>query len=125
MGVNIGRRRIGQEPLDGGFEVAPIREVGVDHEARGVEGAQREHPEPEALRRLVPPSIGPLRPFADEDGVARPIGRVRRLVEVVQEQNFLSRLGVAQLDAIGKARLRVGERQRFTPSLASSSSGSP
>ena len=107
-----------------GFDLAPACEIGVDHHAGGVEGAKRDRPEPEALGRLVHRVVRRRGPLANEDGVARPIRRVRRLVEIVEKQQRLAGLRVAKLDAIGKTRFPVGDA-RLTLSLKSSSSGSP
>jgi len=51
--MNVVGRTIGEQALDRSFEVATVGEVGVDHVAGGVEGAQRQHPAPQAFRRLV------------------------------------------------------------------------
>ena len=92
-------------------------EIGVDHVARGVEGAKRNRADPQHVRDLVHGPIRRLGPFADENGVARFVGRVGRLVEVVEKQQRLALLDVAELDAIRKAGLLVGDETLHAEAL--------
>jgi hypothetical protein len=57
-------------------------------------------------RRLVDAVVGGRGALAHEDRVRRPIGRVGRLANVVEQQHRLARLGVAHFDP-ARERLRL------------------
>jgi hypothetical protein len=99
------------------LETVSTDEIGVDHVARGVEGAQRNRTDSKDVRDPVHGAIRRLGPFADENGVARSVGSVGRLVEVVEQQQCLALLDVSKLDAIGKAGARVGDQALHAEAL--------
>jgi hypothetical protein len=70
MRMDVGGVRVGEQPRDGRLKIA-FDEVGVDHAARDVEGAQRDRADSQHLGNLVHGSIRRLGPFTDENGVAR------------------------------------------------------
>ncbi len=94
---------------DESLAVFAVDEIGVDHHAGRVERAQAERAAPHDLRQLVYAVVRCDGALADEDRVARAVRRVRRLVNVIEEQGRLADLQVAEFDAIGKTRLCVDD----------------
>src|ERR1700728_708545 len=101
MRMDVGSLRIGEKAFDRWLEAVSTDEIGVDHVARGVEGAQRDRADSQHVRNLVHGAIRRLGPFADENGVACSVGRVGRLVEVVEKKQGLSLLDLLESRASG------------------------
>src|SRR5580692_4367088 len=117
MRMDVGGVRIGEQALDRGLEVTPASQIGVDHVARNVEGAQRDRADSQDVRNLVHGAIRRLGPFTNENGVACSVGRVGWLVQVVEKQQGLALLDVPKLDAIGEAGLLVGNQALHAEAL--------
>ena len=101
--MRVDADRISEQALDARLK------IGVNHGARSVEGAQRNRADTQHVRNFVHRSIRHFGPFTNENRVARFVGRVGRLVEVVEQQQRLALLDVSKLDAIRKARFLDGD----------------
>ena len=71
--VQIGRSRVGEEPLDGSLHLTSVDQLLADHHRIGIEGAYCECTDPQLLRHLVDRVIGLLAP-AHINGKAHAIG---------------------------------------------------
>jgi len=94
---------IDQQAFGEAFERRALHHVGIDHHAGRIEGTDREQAPAKRLGHLVHRVEALRGALADEDGVAAAIGRVGTLVLVVEQQHRFPRLGIAQLDPIGRA----------------------
>jgi hypothetical protein len=109
VGVDVVDLRISEQTFDRRFDIRAFDEVRVDDHVRRVECAQGDHAGAQNLRTLVDPVVRLAGALEDEDRVACTIGRVGGLMLVVDQDDALARFGVAKLDAVGKARLRVSD----------------
>ncbi len=107
MGMEIGDIRAVEEASDDRAKLAARGEIGIDHFASGIERAERDWPGEDRLRQVVDQVEGLAGLLADEDRMLRAIGRVRGLMLVIEQQRRLTRLQVADLDAIGEARFGI------------------
>src|SRR5688572_17423594 len=105
--VEIGDTRIDQVSLYETLELTAVYHLGVDHEVVGVEGAQRNRPNAHHVRDFVDAIVGRARALQHENGMAGAVRVVGRLMGVVEEKHGLARLGVSDLDPIGKPGLGV------------------
>lgn len=107
--LDVSRVWICEEAFDDAFEFAAFHHVRVQHHVVGVERAQRHSADPHDLRDLVDRVVGGLGTFADEDCVARPVGRVGGLMRVVEQQRGFAGFEVANLDTVGEAGLPIDD----------------
>lgn len=108
-GRGCSERRVCEQPLDDGLDLLPIDDVGVEHHAVVVVGAQRQQADAHDARHLID-LVERLRgALAHVDGVGRTVGRVGGLADVVEQQHALAGRGVPHLDPVGVARRFVGD----------------
>src|SRR5437870_625425 len=97
MDVQVGRERVGEEPLDRTLELTAIDELPADHHRIRLKGPHGERAEPQLLRYLVYGVIS-LLARAHIHRKAHAIGRTDRMVLVIDQQEFVARLRVGEAD---------------------------
>jgi hypothetical protein len=91
MEMEIRRARIGEMPPDGALELDAIDKLEADHHAVAVERAHRERSLAQLLRHAVN-GIESLLASAHEDGKPHPLGRLDRVVLVVEQDQLVAGL---------------------------------
>jgi len=89
MDMQVGRARIGKQPLNRAFQLFPTDQLGPDHHGIGVESAYREHALAQLLRHFVD-GVECLVAFADENGKAHPVGRADSVVLIVDQDQLVA-----------------------------------
>jgi hypothetical protein len=104
VNVQVGRARIGEQPIDGFFKLAAFGQFPAGHHAASVEAADRERARAQLLRHRVA-GIECLFTLAHVNGKAHAVRRGDRMVLVIDENQLVARLGVGETDPAGIARL--------------------
>jgi hypothetical protein len=79
-------RFIRKQPLNQRFKLLAVNDIGVKHYAGSIECANGQQPLGENFGNLARSKPGLSGPLANENGMARAIRRIRRLMLVVHEQ---------------------------------------
>lgn len=108
MGIDMVNGGIGEHCANGRISFARLGQGGVDHHSSRVESSKRKNPAIERWRDFILINGRLARGFAHEDCMAGPIGIVPIVGKVIDEQQWLTCLGIVQLDAARKCRLAVG-----------------
>lgn len=124
MGVEISDIGIIKESLDQRFKVTPVHQIGIDHLMSAAERAQRDRTDAERFGNRADLVESLEGPFADKYGMARPIGGVRGLMDMVEQQQALARFASRTSILSGKPGV-ASATTRWTPLAARSSSDRP